>query len=166
MMLAAAGKHEECGELEDLFIFGPTPRPDANWGFGIAGKDNKVSVACYTRLDQIASELQAKYELHPVKAPSNTQGAVKLSHRSAPRNVIVRQRPCGAKPRRRSPFGAHPRNGAILVLIQVSSMKTRRCGSRLACHDRQRRRLRATSERPCSRANSVFFEPQPLPAQE
>jgi hypothetical protein len=68
MMLAAARKHEECGELEDLFIFGPTPRPDANWGFGIAGKDNKVSVACYARLDQIASDLQAKYELHPVRA--------------------------------------------------------------------------------------------------
>jgi hypothetical protein len=68
MMLEAARKHDECAELEDLFIFGPTPRPDANWGFGIAGKDNKVSVACYARLDQIASDLQAKYELHPVKA--------------------------------------------------------------------------------------------------
>jgi hypothetical protein len=67
MMLAAARKHEECSELEDLFIFGPTPRPGANWGFGIAGKDNKVSVACYARLDQIASDLQEKYELHPVK---------------------------------------------------------------------------------------------------
>jgi len=44
------------------------PRPDANWGFGIAGKDNKVSVACYTRLNQIASALQEKYELHPIKA--------------------------------------------------------------------------------------------------
>ena len=68
MMLEAARKHEECGELEDLFIFGPTRRADANWGFGIAGKDNKVSVACYARLDQIASDLQLKYELHPVKA--------------------------------------------------------------------------------------------------
>ena len=68
MMLDAARRHEECGELEDLFIFGPTPRADANWGFGIAGKDNKVSVACYARLDQIASDLQMKYELHPVKA--------------------------------------------------------------------------------------------------
>ena len=58
MMLAAACKHEECSELEDLFIFGPTARPGANWGFGIAGKENKVSVACYTRLDQIASHLQ------------------------------------------------------------------------------------------------------------
>ena len=69
MMLAAAGQHVECSELEDLFIFGPTLRPDANWGFGIAGKENKVSVACYTRLDQIASHLQEKYELHPVGLP-------------------------------------------------------------------------------------------------
>jgi hypothetical protein len=68
MMLAAARKHEECSELEDLFIFGPTPRPGANWGFGIAGKENKVSVARYMRLDQIASHLQEKYELYPVKA--------------------------------------------------------------------------------------------------
>jgi hypothetical protein len=68
MMLAAARKHEACSELEDLFIFGPTLRPDANWGFGIAGKDNKVSVACYSCLNAIADELQAKYELHPVKA--------------------------------------------------------------------------------------------------
>ena len=68
MMLAAARQHEECSDLEDLFIFGPTPRRDANWGFGIAGKENKVSVACYTRLDRIASDLQQKYELHPVKA--------------------------------------------------------------------------------------------------
>ncbi len=60
MMLAAARQHVECSELEDLFIFGPTPRPGANWGFGIAGKENKVSVACYTRLDQIASHLQEK----------------------------------------------------------------------------------------------------------
>jgi hypothetical protein len=30
MMLAAARKHEECSELEDLFIFGPTARPGAN----------------------------------------------------------------------------------------------------------------------------------------
>jgi hypothetical protein len=68
MMLAAARKHQECSELEDLFIFGPTARPGANWGFGIAGKENKFSVACYIRLDQIASHLQEKYELHPVKA--------------------------------------------------------------------------------------------------
>jgi hypothetical protein len=42
--------------------------PRRQLGLGIAGKENKVSVACYTRLDQIASQLQGKYELHPVKA--------------------------------------------------------------------------------------------------
>ena len=68
MMLEAARKHEECAELEDLFIFGPALRRDANWGFGIAGKENKVSVACFKRLDQIASDLQKKYELYPAKA--------------------------------------------------------------------------------------------------
>ena len=40
MMLEAARMHKECGELEDLFHFGPTPRAATNWGFGIAGKDN------------------------------------------------------------------------------------------------------------------------------
>ena len=45
-------------------------------------------------------------------------------------------------------------------------MNTSRLGSRPACHDRQRRRLRATSARPCSRANSVFFEPLPLAPQK
>jgi hypothetical protein len=45
-------------------------------------------------------------------------------------------------------------------------MNTSRFGSRPACHDRQRRRLRATSARPCSRANSVFFEPLALALQK
>lgn len=49
----------------------------------------------------------------------------------------------------------------MLVLIQVSSMKTRCWGSKLACHDRQRRRRRATSARACSRANSVFLNRSP-----
>lgn len=37
-------------------------------GFEIVGKDNQVSLACYARLNQIASDLQMKYELHPMKA--------------------------------------------------------------------------------------------------
>jgi hypothetical protein len=45
MPLAAAGEHEECRELDDLFIFALRQRPGANRGFEIAGKDNKVSVA-------------------------------------------------------------------------------------------------------------------------
>ncbi len=54
------------------------------------------------------------------------------------------------------PFGSQPLSGAILVLIHVSSMKTRRSGSRRACSTFQRRRRRATSARPCSRANRLF----------
>lgn len=56
-----------------------------------------------------------------------------------------------------------PRSGAMLVLIQVSSMKTRRSGSRKGCHARQRR---AMSARATSRARSVFFEPQSFAPQE
>src|SRR5437660_3268040 len=42
--------------------------------------------------------------------------------------VMVCQRPCGTLAGRRWPRGAQPRSGAILVLVQVSSMKTRREG--------------------------------------
>src|SRR5208283_4954172 len=54
----------------------------------------------------------------------------------------------------------------MLVLIQVSSMKTSLAGSSLPCQDLQRWRRRATPSRACSRANRVFFEPQPLAPQE
>ncbi len=54
----------------------------------------------------------------------------------------------------------------MLVLIQVSSMKTSLFGSRLCCHLRQRWRRRVTSALACSRANIVFFEAQSLAAQE
>src|SRR5215472_11330037 len=37
--------------------------------------------------------------------------------------------PCGTLASRRRPRGAQPRRGAMLVLVQVSSMKTRRAGS-------------------------------------
>jgi hypothetical protein len=59
------------------------------------------------------------------------------------------------------PFGSQPRKGAMLVLIQVSSMKTSRPGSSPACQDRHRKRLRETSARACSRANSVFLNRSP-----
>lgn len=39
--------------------------------------------------------------------------------------ISVRQWPCGAKLRTGSPFGPHPRSGAMLDLIQVSSINTR-----------------------------------------
>jgi hypothetical protein len=37
--------------------------------------------------------------------------------------------PCGTLSTRRFPFGAEPRSLVMLVLVQVSSMKTRRPGS-------------------------------------
>ena len=51
---------------------------------------------------------------------SNTRGALNPSRRRSARKVTVRQRPCGAMPFRRCPFGAQPRSGAVLVLILVS----------------------------------------------
>jgi hypothetical protein len=39
------------------------------------------------------------------------------------------QWPCGTPAVSRDPRGAHPRSGAMLVLVHVSSMKTRRDGS-------------------------------------
>ncbi len=98
----------------------------------------------------------------PLIGPSKTQGALSPSWRSPARKVRVRQRPCGANPFRRRPFGAQPRSGVMLVLIQVSSTNTSRRGSsrrRSACH---RARLRATAARACSRANSVFCKAQAL----
>src|SRR5579863_10693715 len=98
--------------------------------------------------------------------PSKTQGAVSRSQRKAPRKVSVRLWPCGASVRRRLPLGPQPRNGAMLVLIQVSSIKTSLFGSKWPCQDRQRARRRATSARACSSANSVFFKPKSFTPQE
>src|ERR1700740_1419331 len=39
------------------------------------------------------------------------------------------ERPCGTLTRNLWPRGAHPLSGAMLVLVQVSSMKTRRSGA-------------------------------------
>src|SRR6202162_3363729 len=50
----------------------------------------------------------------------------------------------------------------MLVLVQVSSMKTRRTGSIRLCRAAHCTRRRATSGRSCSRACTVFFEAQPL----
>lgn len=101
------------------------------------------------------------------RAIEDTRGGQPVAaQRSAPRKVRVRQCPCGAKPRRRLPRGPQPRRGAMLVLIHVSSIKTRLLGSRPACKERHRCRRRAMSARACSSAKSVFFEPKPFAAQE
>jgi hypothetical protein len=54
----------------------------------------------------------------------------------------------------------------MLVLIHVSSMKTRRDASILLWWAFQRARLRAMSGRPCSAGRIVFFEAQPLGVNE
>jgi hypothetical protein len=64
----AVSSSEECWDLEDLFIFGPVARAEGNWGFGLAGKRNAVSLSCYARLNDVATRLQRRYELNPVKA--------------------------------------------------------------------------------------------------
>lgn len=53
---------------------------------------------------------------------------MRRSQRSAPRTVRVDQWSSGEKTRRRLLFGPQPRHEAMLVLIQASSMKTRRYG--------------------------------------
>jgi hypothetical protein len=51
------------------------------------------------------------------------------SWQSAATKVIVFQWPCGTLVLSLLPRGAQPLSGAILVLVQVSSMKTRRSGA-------------------------------------
>ena len=82
--------------------------------------------------DNDVAGLEHRYELlldispealaidRPVEDAWRSEG----SSRRAPKKVSVRQCPCGAKARRRLPLGPQPRSGAMLVLIQVSSMKT------------------------------------------
>jgi hypothetical protein len=53
------------------------------------------------------------------------------SRRSAARKVSVRQRPCGTLATSRLPRWQRPWLRVMLVLAQVSSMKTRREGSSL-----------------------------------
>jgi hypothetical protein len=72
-------------------------------------------------------------------------------------NVMVLQRPCGTLAGSRERRYPQPRSGAMLVLVQVSSMKTRRTGSiPLWCAVDCARR-RATSGRSCALASTDFF---------
>jgi hypothetical protein len=65
----------------------------------------------------------------PLIGPSMTHGASTRSERKAAMKVSVFQWPCGTRASRRRPRGPQPRRGAMLVLTQVSSMKTSRPGS-------------------------------------
>jgi transaldolase len=92
---------------------------------------------------------------------SMTMGAVSPLNRRAPMNVVVFQCPCGIAARSRSPLGARPRIRAMLVVTQVSSMKTSPSGSRSSCPSNPSSRRSATSGRACSLACAVFFKGQP-----
>src|SRR5215210_2587770 len=99
-------------------------------------------------------------------APLITKGAVTPSRRSPATKVVVVQCPNGALPTSRAPRRQRPRARVMLVLAQVSSMKTRRAGSMLGCSSRQRSRAAATSGRSCSAARRLFFEGQLLAVAE
>ena len=88
------------------------------------------------------------------------------SQRSAASRVKVRQRACGALPTSRRPRAARPCVRVMLVLAQVSSMKTRRRGSSRCCQRFQRSRRRVTSGRSCSLARRLFFEAHALLLEE
>ena len=90
-------------------------------------------------------------------AVSMSHGAVTRSWRNAARKVRVCQWPYGTLALIRCPRGAHPRNGAILVLVHVSSMKTSRAGSIRLRYLHHCARRRTMSRRLCSAAISVFF---------
>src|SRR5579875_2686459 len=95
-----------------------------------------------------------------------TQGASMRSRRSAARKVSVRQRPWGALASSRWPRGERPWVRVMLVLAQVSSMKTRREGSSRPWYFFHCARRRATSGRSCSLACRLFFEADALVLEE
>src|SRR5437764_15453422 len=66
--------------------------------------------------------------------------------------------PIGTWATRRSPRGFQPLRRTILVVTAVSSINTRRAGSRNPCSRIQRRRARATSARFRSAAWRLFFD--------
>src|SRR5437763_1037070 len=91
-----------------------------------------------------------------------TQGASIRSERRAARKVSVRQRPCGTFATSRSPRAQRPWVRVMLVLAQVSSMKTRREGSSRPWYFFHCARRLATSGRSCSLACRLFFEADPF----
>src|SRR6267142_1694126 len=78
--------------------------------------------------------------------------------RKAAMNVKVFQWPCGTLATSRSPRGERPEWRTILVVTDVSSIKTRRLARKDDCSAFSSARAAATSGRSCSAACSVFFE--------
>src|ERR1700731_4682985 len=88
------------------------------------------------------------------------------SCRRAATKVRVFQWPCGTLATSLAPRAAHPLSGAMLVLVQVSSMKTRRSGAIRFCLFVHRARRRAMPGRSRSLAMTVFFEAELLGVNE
>src|SRR5450631_1022214 len=99
----------------------------------------------------------------PSIAPSMTQGAVRPLTRKAAMNVKVFQWPCGTLATSRSPRGERPEWRTILVVTDVSSIKTRRFARKDDFSAFSSARAAATSGRSCSAACSVFFEGDAVP---
>ncbi|MBB5045951.1 hypothetical protein HNR60_000686 [Rhodopseudomonas rhenobacensis] len=151
--------------------YGAVPQPGA--GVSDQPAHGRQFIAAQIFHDDDVAWLQHRHELLldigteavAVDWLSNTQGAVSWSQRSAPRKVSVRQWPCGAKPRSRSPLRPQPRNGAMLVLIQVSSM-TPGALDRGGPVRRANGVVTAPRQRGLAQAGTEFFEPQPLAPQD
>src|SRR5919205_93150 len=82
--------------------------------------------------------------------------------RSPATKVVVFQWPWGMPARSRLPFKARPRRRAILVAAPVSSMNTRRAGSRSSWPSNQVSGRLRTSGRSCSAAWAVLWDGPPL----
>src|SRR5450631_1618484 len=83
--------------------------------------------------------------------------------RKAAMNVNVFQWPCGTLATRRSPREERPEWRTILVVTDVSSIKTSRRARKDDCSACSSARDAATSGRFCSAACSVFFERDVVP---
>src|SRR5258707_8777924 len=89
--------------------------------------------------------------------------AVRPLTRSAAMNVRVFQWPCGTLATSRLPRGERPEWRTILVVTDVSSIKTSRFARKDDCSAFSSARAAATSGRSCSAACSVFFERDAVP---
>src|SRR5436190_13973542 len=99
-------------------------------------------------------------------APLISIGATTPVCRSPAINVTVSQCPIGTSPTKRSPRGFQPLRRTMLVVTEVSSINTRRAGSRKPCSRIQRRRARATSARLRSAARRLFFNSDAVASKE
>ena len=89
--------------------------------------------------------------------PSSTKGAILPRVVRLATKVVVFQWPCGTPTRRRSPRRQRPWVRAMLVEAQVSSIRTKRSGSRSSWPLNQASRRFKMSGRSCSEACAVFF---------